>query len=106
VADVATESTSVIRELDGGGTYLTAPLVWAEVFAPCDGPSVTVVWSDLQVADEAGVWTPVDETTINYQAWEAGGCTNTNGLARHRQFEQTTNVVRTNPGGQVIRLSG
>lgn len=104
VTDRVTGSTTVIRELDGGGTHLAAPLVWAEVFAPCDGPSVTVHWSDLAVADESGQWHSVTAAITNYQAWEAGGCTNTNSRALDRHFEQATNTVRTNPGGRSIQL--
>jgi hypothetical protein len=104
VTDLATDSTTVIRELDGGGTHLSAPLVWAEVFAPCDGPPVTVQWSGLQVADDSGQWHTVTAVTTNYQPWEAGGCTNTDSRALDQFFEQATNTVRTNPGGQSIRL--
>ena len=104
VTDIASGKRTLIRELDGGGTHLSAPLVWAEVFAPCDGPSVAVRWSDLQVAHESGQWKAVDEVQVNYQPWEAGGCTNTDSRARDRHFEQTVNAERTTPGGQLIRL--
>lgn len=104
VTDISGGTTSTIRELDGGGTHLTAPLVWAEVFAPCDGPTVAVRWSDLQLAGESGDWTGVDEVRVNYQPWEAGGCTNTNSRALDQHFEQVVSTQRTTANGRILRL--
>ncbi len=104
VEDVAAGEVAEIRELDGGGTHLTAPMVWAEVFAPCDGPPVAVRWTELQVADQSDQWHTVGEATANYQTWEDGGCTNTNSRALDRAFEQRTNTVRMTENRTRIRL--
>lgn len=105
VTDLATATTAVIRELDGGGTHLTAPLVWSEVFAPCDGPPVAVQWTDLEVADDAGQWVTISRVRANYQPWEAGGCTNTDSSVHGAAFKQTTNSTRLTRNGDTLDLN-
>ncbi len=104
VTDLDRGETTVIRELDGGGTHLTAPLVWSEVFAPCDGPTVRVHWRDLQVAAQPERWVPVRAVRVNYQAYEAGGCTNTNAATTGSQFVQVTSMERSTANGQILSL--
>lgn len=104
IEDLATGELSVIRELDGGGSHLTVPLVWSEVFAPCDGPAVTVRWSDLQVANGTGPWQTITAVIANYQAWDAGGCTNTDNRADDGAFEQVTNTIRMTPDRALLHL--
>ena len=48
-----------------GAVELAHPVVWSEVFAPCDAPSTAVRWS--------GVGTPA---RLTYQSYADGGCTN------------------------------
>lgn len=95
VTDLASGTRTVVRDLHGGGQRLTSPVVWAEVFAACDAPSVTVHWRDLEVAAAPGTWTPVSTVTANYQDYTAGGCTNTNSAAQRDGWSQTTAVART-----------
>ena len=87
VTDVAAGQTSVIRDLyqgtergagdDSAEHYLARPLVWSEVFADCDAPSVTVRWSDLEGVDGSGSRVRPDRVRVNYQTPGEGGCTNT-----------------------------
>jgi hypothetical protein len=83
VTDVSTGRTDTVRDVlpeDSPGdpdAYLLRPVVWSEVFAECDEPSVTVRWSDLQAVDRAGGVVRPRAVIVNYQAWEAGGCPNT-----------------------------
>ena len=42
ITDLTTGEATVVRRLYGGGTELSEPVVWSEVFARCDDPSVTV----------------------------------------------------------------
>jgi len=69
VTDLTTDETTVVRRLHGGGTLLADPVVWSEVFARCDDPTVTVRWSQPQPP-----WRAVRPT---YQSYADGGCTNT-----------------------------
>ncbi|HEV7888190.1 MAG TPA: hypothetical protein VGO92_11575 [Acidimicrobiales bacterium] len=77
-----------------GGSALSDPMVWAEVFARCDDPSVVVRWSDLRV-DGA----PVQAVRANYQAAGDGGCANTDSSVADGAFVQTTAVLRVTPQG-------
>ena len=95
VTDLASGEATVIRDLmhpsgpararrgraapaaaDAG--YLRRPMVWSEVFADCDAPSVVVRWSDLS-GDRprtASIVRP-EAVRVNYQSHQAGGCANT-----------------------------
>lgn len=106
VTDLITGEATAIRELDGGGRHLRAPMVWTEAFAPCDGPPVEVRWSDLEVAPETDHWEPVDTVQVNYQTYAAGGCTNTNIDSSGSHFTQRTGTPRISASGQLLRLGG
>jgi hypothetical protein len=116
VRDIWSERTprpGLIRRLFSGGRgagevadepgFLVRPMVWSEVFAECDDPSVTVRWSELQAVDEAGrVWLP-DAVAVNYQPGRDGGCPNTNSVATaNGGFTQVTNTRRLVPQGARI----
>ena len=103
VENLHTAESTVIRELDGGGDRLSGPMVWAEVFAPCDGPTVEVRWSGLEVATERDNWQRVDTVRANYQAYRDGGCTNTSSAPSGEGFAQITNVARVTRNGQILR---
>ncbi len=105
VEDLERGEQTVIRELDGGGDRLTSPMVWIESFAPCDAASVTALWRDLHLASPAGDWEEVTAVSVNYQAYAAGGCTNTNATSGSDHFAQTTNTARRNPTGTTLRLA-
>lgn len=104
VTDMTTDRIVPIRELNGGGDHLQSPMVWAEVFAACDGPSVTVEWSDLEYLTQPGGWLPVDAVTVNYQDYNAGGCTNTDSVKVSGGVAQTTNTTRSTPNRSRLTL--
>ncbi len=104
VADLAAGSTHVILDLDGGGSRLGHIVVWSEVFAPCDAPSVTVRWEEPDVTDAMGATTPVTNATVNYQPYERGGCTNTTSVAEGPAFLQTTAVPRATRQGASLHV--
>lgn len=86
VTDLTTDETTIVRRLHGGGTHVADPVVWSEVFARCDDPSVAVRWSDPTPA-------PAD-LRPTYQAHEHGGCANTRSSRDGTGWVQRTNVER------------
>lgn len=103
ITNVATGVTVIVRDLEGGGDRLDGFVVWSEVFARCDHPSVSARWSDLRVRRVDGAWVEVGSVTVNYQSHRDGGCDNTNATIDGAGFLQTTNTDRTTPQG--TRLS-
>lgn len=113
VTDLASGDASVIRDLlppsgrSASGGYLARPIVWAEVFASCDAPSVTVRWSDLRAVDAAGSVVRPDAVRVNYQAAQAGGCPNTTVASdRVGGLFQVTSVPRLVEQGTILPLTG
>ena len=104
VTDLTTGDPTVVRDLYAGGDRLAAPVVWTEVFAECDHPSVAVRWSDLQATAEGGSPLLPVAVRVNYQLPEHGGCPNTNVTADEVGILQTTTVERTTPQGAVLML--
>jgi hypothetical protein len=82
-----------VRRLHGGGTHLERPVVWSEVFARCDDPSVSVRWSD-PIYEVDGVRTSPSRYRVNYQPVSRGGCTNTTSLVVEGGVRQVTNCER------------
>ena len=104
VTDLASGRASVIRDLAGSGTSLVSPVVWSEVFARCDDPSVEVRWSDLGgTAVDGTPWRPT-AVRVSYQAVGAGGCSNTDVARDGDGLLQRTSVDRTVPDGSILRL--
>ena len=91
VTDLATDATTVVRRLRGGGDALANPMVWSEVFARCDDPSVVVRWSDLSP-------TPA-RLQPSYQTHENGGCANTTSRREGDAYLQITNTDRQTQWG-------
>ena len=106
VTELSTGRTSVVRDLYVDGDSLARPIVWSEVFADCDAPSVTVRWSDLQAIDETGNVLQPERIRVNYQPASQGGCTNTTVTADAWGLLQVTNTARTAPQGSVVGLRG
>jgi hypothetical protein len=104
VTDSETGQVTVVRDLYAAGTHLASPMVWSEVFADCDAPSVTVRWSDLALTDDSGRVVPVTQVRTNYQAPGDGGCSITDSRPDGSGFLQITNTPRTNPGGARLVL--
>ena len=100
----ATIDDVVIRDLYGPGEYLTSPVMWSEVFAACDHPSVVVRWSGLLVVTASGQEVEPDGLVTNYQSYADGGCDNTNIDLDDVGALQITNTERVTPGGAVLAL--
>jgi hypothetical protein len=86
VSDLTTGNTTIVRRLHGDGDALANPMVWSEVFARCDDPSVVVRWSDLSPA-------PV-RMQPSYQTHRDGGCANTVSRREGDAYLQITNADR------------
>ena len=95
---------TLVRCLDAPGETLHSPMVWSEVFADCDHPSVAVRWSGLEVVTRSGRHVPVDAATTSYQSRQEGGCDNTSSETDGDAFVQTTNSVRSTPPGGLLRV--
>lgn len=87
----------VIRELQCPGTHLRGPVVWSEVFADCDHPSVTVRWSEITAVTEDGTVVPVTAGRVSYQSYDNGGCDNTTVMANGGAVFQRTTTERSTP---------
>jgi hypothetical protein len=110
VTDVASGVSTTIRDLlpplgcEASDSFLTRPIVWSEVFADCDAPSVTVRWSDLRAVDEAGAVLGPEAVRVNYQSAGDGGCSNTTVVMDQAGgVLQVTNAPRVI--GQGVRLA-
>lgn len=101
VVDLAAGTETVVRELRGEGDRLAEPVVWSEVFARCDDPSVAVRWSDPRL-ETAGGWVQPAAYRVNYQAHERGGCANTDVVVDDRGVRQVTNVARRSGQGALV----
>jgi hypothetical protein len=77
VIDLTTGNTTAVRDLIAGAPFLGDPMVWSEVFARCDDPSVTVRWSDFEVVSDRGDRFTPTALAVNYQSHADGGCANT-----------------------------
>jgi hypothetical protein len=111
ITDLSSGVVSTIRDLLPGegakatDSYLLRPVVWSEVFADCDAPSVTVRWSDLRALDQTGALVCPTAVRVNYQAWESGGCPNTTVAAQaDGGVLQITNTVREVKQGATLKL--
>jgi len=113
VTDLASGEATIIRDLylselvrrgplTKAGVCLGRPLVWSEVFASCDAPSVRIRWSDLRALTEEGRLAEARAVLVNYQAESAGGCRNTDSTVDEAGFLQTTNTRRTTPQGSLL----
>jgi len=103
VTDLGSGETVIVRHLVASGRELARPVIWSEVFAACDAPSVEVRWTDLSVTTSDGIFA-VPSCTTAYQRYEMGGCTNTNSTVDHNAFVQITNTPRTNAAGSTLDL--
>lgn len=113
VTDLVSGAAQTIREvllgegrpMSGFQGHLSRPVVWSEVFADCDAPSVTVRWSDLQAVDEVGKVIRPEAVRVNYQSAEAGGCPDTTvAVDEVGRLTQVTNAPRLVDQGTMLRL--
>jgi hypothetical protein len=98
ITDVPTGERQELRRLYCDGPYLVDAVMWAEVFARCDHPPVSIRWSDPVAVLDDGLWVPEYVTTA-YQSSADGGCDNTSSHADATGLVQSTNTTRaTAPG--------
>jgi hypothetical protein len=98
VEDLLGGGPVVVRDLYLPGDSIVAVTMWAEVFARCDDPPVTVRWSD-PVAMRAGEMTVPAAWVVNYQSHPDGGCANTDSSVDDVGALQRTTVRRTTRQG-------
>lgn len=106
VADLATGAASHVRQLAGGGDRLDRIMVWSEVFADCEAPSVGVRWSRPVVLGADGRHRRPATYRVDYQPFEAGGCTNTTAVPAKTGVEQWTATDRVVAPGATVRTGG
>jgi hypothetical protein len=102
VTDLASGDRTVIRDLHAPGHQLVSPVVWSEVFAGCDAPSVTVRWSGLEAVTEAGDIVRPTHLGVSYQDESNQGCENTDVGVDDLGVTQTTNTERRVAAGARI----
>ncbi len=103
VTDVATGDTATVRDLVAAAPFLGDAMVWSEVFARCDDPSVTVRWSDFEVVTDRGDRITPVALGVNYQSHADGGCANTTSRRDGRGgVLQVTNAERLTPQGATL----
>lgn len=95
----------VIRDLFVSADALVRPIVWSEVFARCDGPSVSATWRDPMAHTANGPVQPA-AYRVSYQSEEAGGCSNTDVVWTDEGVRQLTAVNRRIPAGTLVPLDG
>jgi hypothetical protein len=101
VDDPNTGQTVHIRDLWCRGDRLVDPMVWSEVFAYCDDPSVHVRWSELAARTATEAIFPF-AVSVNYQSYADGGCTNTDASVDNFGFVQKTNTERVTAQGAIL----
>ncbi|HSG79619.1 MAG TPA: hypothetical protein VLD62_08570 [Acidimicrobiia bacterium] len=106
VTDLETGQVTVVRDLHTQGDHLVAPMVWSEVFARCEAPSVSVRWSDLRGVDPGGAVVVPRTVRVNYQTREDGGCDNTTVAVDELGIVQTTATPRQIPQGAILPVPG
>ena len=72
------------------------------MFAACDDPQFRVRWSGLEALTVDREVVRARAVRVNYQAYEAGGCSNTASMLDGDGIAQVTNVERTVPQGSVL----
>jgi hypothetical protein len=102
VTDLATGRATVVRDLWVPGDRITGVVMWSEVFARCDDPSVAVRWSDPSATLLDGVTVRPDRLSVNYQTHADGGCANTDSSPDGAGVVQRTDVARSSPSGAVL----
>lgn len=104
VTDLTTGRRSEIRRLGVDADMVRAPVVWMEVFAPCDAPAVVAAWSDLRATTTDGTEVEPRVCRTAYQGIDAGGCTNTTSASTNDSFVQRTNTSRLTPADTLLSL--
>jgi len=93
----------VIRHLHCPGDSLRDVVMWTESFAACDDPATSIVWSSPAVILASGRATAPDGFLVNYQTVADGGCSTSDSSTNDGAVVQRTGVVRSTPGGSILR---
>lgn len=102
---VASVDDVTVRELYAGGDRLDEVVMWSEVFAACDAPSVAVRWSNPRGRTRVGDAVAPAAVELRYQSTAAGGCSNTSSESTSDgAVVQRTGVERAHRAGTVLRL--
>jgi hypothetical protein len=101
VTDLAHGRSVVVRDLWVEAPALADPVVWAEVFAPCEARSA-VRWSALSARTTAGRLVRPASLEVSYQSVDDGGCTNTDVVADPAGVRQVTGTPRITPNGALV----
>ncbi len=104
ITDLTEGSRTVVRDLVAHGAFLGRPMVWSEVFADCDAPSVTVRWSGLEARTVSGLRFVPSAVIVSYQDRAEGGCDNTTAIPEPSAVLQQTNARRVAPSGARLEL--
>ncbi len=96
---------TLVRHLDVPDESLVDPMMWSEVFADCDHPTVSVHWSDLMGVTRLGQILPIRAAVARYQSRSEGGCSNTSSTVEGDMFVQTTSTPRYSPAGTRLVLA-
>jgi hypothetical protein len=107
VTDLTTGGVTTVRDLIADSPFLAEPMVWSEVFARCDDPSVAARWSVFEVVTDRGDRLAPTALAVNYQAHREGGCANTTSILDESGDAalQETNAERTTPRGALLELT-
>jgi hypothetical protein len=92
----------VVRDLHPPGDRIDGVVMWSEVFARCDDPSVGVRWSDPVAVTLDGMAVAPARLSVNYQSHVDGGCANTDSRVDGIGVVQWTNAARSTPQGAVL----
>ena len=95
---------TLVRALRAPGSTLHSPVMWSEVFADCDDPTVEVRWSEPSLTTASGMRIAVRSATARYQTGNDGGCDNTSSVVEGDAFVQRTAVPRRTPPGTRLSL--
>jgi len=106
VTDLEGGEVSVVRDLYTPGAHLVSPMVWTEVFARCEQPSVTARWSDLRAITAQGEEIRPERVRVNYQSRADGGCANTSVAVDELGLLQTSATDRQVPQGAILPVPG
>ena len=104
VTDVSSGVVTAVRELRCPGTALADPVVWSEVFAPCDAPGTAVRWSDPRAVTLEGNVVVPPAVRLTYQSVADGGCSNSATFVDRGAVVQATATERRVPHGTRLPL--
>jgi len=106
IIDLDSGEATKVRDLHAPGGYLLRPVVWSEVFARCEQPTVAVRWSGLSAVTADGTVVRPAGVLVGYQGEEAGGCSNTTAGVDELGVLQITNAVRRVPDHALLPVPG